>query len=87
MVVNPPSVLPALTVTGSLKTATGATLGLGGAAAVGQPAAVTSVVTTAPTNSSPYGYTTSAQAQAIITAINAIINVLSAAGGGDGITA
>ena len=39
------------------------------------PAAITStaVSTTAPTNTTPYGYATSAQASAIITAINALV--------------
>jgi hypothetical protein len=36
-------------------------------------AAISAVATTGATNSSPYGYTTSAQADAIVTAINAII--------------
>ena len=35
--------------------------------------AITSVATTGATNSSPYGYTTAAQADAIVTAINSVI--------------
>ena len=31
------------------------------------------VATTAPTNTTPYGYTTSAQAAAIVTAVNALV--------------
>ena len=46
------------------------------------PSAITSVATTASTTTTPYGYTTSAQADAIVTAVNAIIAYLTAQGGG-----
>lgn len=46
-----------------------------------QPSAVTSVTTTAATSTTnAYGYTTAAQADAIVTAVNAIITNLAALG-------
>lgn len=46
----------------------------------GAQAAIDLVATTGPTDTSPYGYTTSAQAAYIVTAINDIISALTAAG-------
>lgn len=48
-------------------------------AAVAQGAAVTTVTTTASTTTTPYGYT-STQADAIVTAVNAIISRLQTVG-------
>lgn len=44
-----------------------------GGTPVDQPAAVTTVTTTAATSTTPYGYATSTQADAIVTAVNALI--------------
>lgn len=61
------------TTTGT-KVGTAATqmLGFFGATPVSQPTSANeaAVATTAPTNTSPYGYTTSAQAAAIVTLVN-----------------
>jgi UDP-N-acetyl-D-mannosaminuronic acid transferase (WecB/TagA/CpsF family) len=65
----------------------GAKVGLYGATPVVQPAAISQVATTAPTNVTPYGFSTSAQAAALITAVNSILNALGAAAGGIGVTA
>lgn len=42
-------------------------------AAVVQAAAITAVASTGATNSTPYGFTTAAQADALVTAVNALI--------------
>lgn len=44
-----------------------------GGTPVDQPAAVTTVTTTAATSTTPYGYLTSTQADAIVTGLNAVI--------------
>lgn len=62
-------------------------LGLYGATPVTQPAAITAPAATASTNVTPFGYTTSAQADAIVTAVRAILTAIGAAAGGVGITA
>jgi len=49
-----------------------------GGTTIVQPSAITPVTTTAATTSTPYGYSTSTQADAIVTAINQIISTLSA---------
>lgn len=51
-------------------------IGFYGATPVVQASTFTSVDTTAATSSSPYGYSTSTQADAIVTAVNAIITCL-----------
>lgn len=62
---------PAGTVIGR---ATTELLGFYGVASVDQPSAVTAVTTTAATSTTnAYGYVTAAQADAIVTAVNAII--------------
>lgn len=45
-----------------------------------QGAAITGVTTTGSTTSTPYGYTTSTQADAIVTAVNAIVAKFTALG-------
>lgn len=61
--------------------ATNAKVGFFNKTPVAQPAAVTAVATTASTStSSAFGYTTSAQAEAIVTAINTIITRLQTLG-------
>jgi len=66
---------------------TSTTLGFFGATPVAQPAAPTQPATTASTQASPFGYTTQAQADNISSAVHTLVAVLSAALGGDGITA
>jgi hypothetical protein len=52
-------------------------VGFYGTAGVDQPAAITSVNTTAATSTTlAFGYTTSTQADAIVTAINSILSAL-----------
>lgn len=52
-----------------------------GAAPIAQPAAVTSVTTTgASSTTNAYGYTTAAQADAIVTAVNAVVSKLALLG-------
>jgi len=53
-------------------------VGFYGATPIVRPAAVTTVTTTAASSTTPYGYTTSTQADAIVTAVNAIISRLGA---------
>jgi hypothetical protein len=55
-------------------------IGFYGTTPCDQPAAVTAVATTAATSSSPYGYSTSTQADAIVTAVNALITNLAELG-------
>lgn len=66
--------------------AAGSTLGFFAAAPVSRPAAPTQPAATASTNAAPFGYTTQAQADAIVTAVRSLIAILSAALGGDGLT-
>lgn len=66
---------------------TGHKLGFYGAPQVAQPPAPTTVVNTGATNIAPYGYTTAQQANAVVVAVNALINALSQTKGGCGITA
>ena len=47
-----------------------------GVTPVAQASAITSVATTASTTTTPYGFTTSTQAEAIVTAVNSIITAL-----------
>lgn len=57
------------------------TLGFFGETVTTQPAAVTAVTTTGATSTTnAYGYTTAAQADAIVTAVNALITKLQALG-------
>ena len=56
--------------------ATTSLVGFYGTAPCNQPANVTSVSTAAATTTTPYGYAASTQADAIVTAINAIITNL-----------
>lgn len=59
----------------------GGKIGFYGTAPIVQPGAVTSVTTTAATSTTnAWGYTTSTQADAIVTAVNAIITKLQALG-------
>lgn len=52
-----------------------------GVAPIAQPAAVTSVTTTAATSTTnAYGFTTAAQADAIVTAVNAVVSKLALLG-------
>lgn len=51
-----------------------------GGTATTRPAAVTTVTTTAATTTTPWGYTASTQADAIVTAVNALISRLSTLG-------
>jgi hypothetical protein len=51
-----------------------------GATPIVRQAAVTTVTTTAASSTTPYGYTTSTQADAIVTAVNALISRLSTIG-------
>lgn len=51
-----------------------------GTAPVTQQAAVTTVTTTAATTTSPWGFSTSTQADAIVTGLNAVISRLSTLG-------
>lgn len=44
------------------------------------PAAITAVVTTAPSNSTPYGFTTSAQAASLVSQLNLVIAALQTMG-------
>lgn len=44
-----------------------------GASPVDQAAAITSVSTSVPTQTSPFGFSTSAQAIALVTAVNALV--------------
>jgi len=53
-------------------------VGFYGATPIVQPGAVTTVTTTAASSTTPYGYTTSTQADAIVTAVNALISKLGA---------
>lgn len=50
-----------------------ALVGFYGQTPVDQPAAVTSVTTTAATSTTPYGYLTSTQADAVVTGLNAVM--------------
>ena len=61
-----------------LGNATTDTIGFYGTLGVAQASAITSVATTAATSTTnAYGYSTSTQADAIVTAVNAIITALS----------
>lgn len=56
-------------------------VGFWGVTPVDQPAAITHLVTTASTStSSAFGYTTSTQAEAVTTAVNAILDALEEVG-------
>lgn len=63
------------------------TLGFYGATPVVRPAAAAQPAATASTNTTPFGYTTQAQADAIVTGVRTLIATLSAALGGNGLTA
>ncbi len=65
----------------TIGSSTASLVGFYGATAVDQGAAVTTVTTTASTTSTPFGYSTSTQADAIVTAINALIARLNVATG------
>lgn len=52
-----------------------------------QPAAPVQPVATASTNVAPFGYATAAQADALVTAVRLLIALMSAALGGNGLTA
>lgn len=56
-------------------------VGFYGTTPVDQGAAVTTVTTTASTTTTPFGYCTSTQADAIVTAVNALIARLNVATG------
>lgn len=62
------------------------TLGFYGTAPVTRAAAAPQPANTASTNTTPFGYTTQAQADAINTAVRTLIATFSAALGGDGLT-
>jgi hypothetical protein len=55
-------------------------IGFYGATPVARAAAITAPAATAASNSTPYGYTTSAQADAIQVAVNSILTALKANG-------
>lgn len=55
-------------------------IGFYGASPAAQPATVTSVTTTAATSTTPYGYLTSTQADAIVTSLNSVIAKLKTLG-------
>lgn len=55
-------------------------IGFYGASATTQPATVTSVTTTAATSTTPYGYLTSTQADAVVTSLNSVIAKLKTLG-------
>lgn len=57
----------------TIGSATTSLVGFYGSTAVDQGATVTTVTTTAATSTTPYGYSTSTQADAVVTAVNAII--------------
>lgn len=83
MVTNPSSV-PYATTPGVRGTGT-TTLGFYAAPAVAQPAAPAQPAATASTNAAPFGYATAAQADAIVTAVRALVAAMSQALGGDGL--
>lgn len=70
-----------------LELTSGLGIGFYGATPVVQPASPGAVATTAATNVTPYGFSTAAQANAIVTTVNAILAALSAAAGGNGLIA
>lgn len=76
-VINPPPFIP---VAGS-----STTLGFYGTTPIARPAAPTQPVATASTQTTPFGYSTQAQADAIVTAIRTLVANFSAALGGDGL--
>lgn len=51
-----------------------------GASVTTQPTAISTVTTTGSTTSEPFGYTTSTQADALVTAVNSIISKLQTLG-------
>lgn len=61
------------------------TLGFMGAPAISRPAAPAQPASTASTQTTPFGYSTQAQADAIVTGVRSLIAALSAALGGDGL--
>lgn len=76
MVSNPPTAPVAGTPT---------TLGFYGTTPVTRPAAPAQPAATASTSTTPFGYTTAAQADAITTGVRTLIAAFSAALGGDGL--
>lgn len=65
---------------GQIGASSTATVGFYGASVTTQPATVASVTTTGATSSTPFGYTTSTQADAIVTALNSVIAKLKTLG-------
>lgn len=63
----------------------GTTLGFYGTTPITRPAAPTQPVSTASTQTTPFGYSTQAQADAITTGVRTLIAALSSALGGDGL--
>jgi hypothetical protein len=58
---------------GAVIGASGGTVGFYGTTPVARPATVAAVSTTAATTSTPFGYTTAEQADAIVTSLNSVI--------------
>lgn len=75
--------------TTGMKIGDGATqkLAFWNATPIAQPAAPVQPIATASTNVAPFGYATAAQADALVTAVRLLIALMSAALGGNGLTA
>lgn len=58
----------------------GGKVGFYGTTEATQPSTIAAVATTAATTATPYGYTTSTQADAIVTALNSVIAALKTLG-------
>lgn len=80
MVNNPPAIATAPIV------GTSTTLGFYGATPVNRPAAAAQPVATATTQTTPFGFATQAQGDAVVTAVRTLVAQFSAALGGDGLT-
>lgn len=60
----------------TLRSSSDSTIGFYGATPVAQASTIASVATTAATTSTPWGYSTSTQADAVVTALNSVITAL-----------
>lgn len=86
MVTNPPPTLaPYANTPGLHGNAGGSSLAFFSAAPVAQPAAPTQPAATASTQTTPFGYSTQAQADAVVTGVRSLIAALSQALGGEGL--
>lgn len=70
----------AVTSSAQLGNASTDTLGFYGQTVTSQPTAITTVTTTAASSTNPWGFTTSTQADAIVTAVNSLITKIKALG-------